>query len=81
MICELYRVILRVYICGVAKKEFLAFRLIPDLKKEIEEIAHREQRSVSQICELLLRAGVDAYKKEGPEYIQKLLTSQRSKPK
>jgi hypothetical protein len=64
----------------VAKKEFLAFRLIPDLKKEIEEIAGREQRSVSQICELLLRGGVDAYKKEGPEYVQRLL-SQRSKPK
>jgi hypothetical protein len=80
MIAALYRVIVRVYICGVAKKEFLAFRLIPDLKKEIEEIARREQRSISQICELLLRGGVDAYKREGPEYVQRLL-NQRSKPK
>jgi hypothetical protein len=80
MIAKLYRVIIRVYIWGVAKKEFLAFRLIPDLKKEIEEIARREQRSISQICELLLRRGVDAYKKEGPEYLQRLL-NQRSKPK
>ena len=81
MIVRLYRVIARVYICGVVKKEFLAFRLIPDLKKEIEEIADREQRSVSQICELLLRGGVDAYKKEGPEYVQRLLSTQKSKPK
>ena len=81
MIVWLYRVIIHVYICVVAKKEFLAFRLIPDLKKEIEEIARREQRSVSQICELLLRGGVDAYKKEGPEYVQRLLISQRPKPR
>jgi hypothetical protein len=65
----------------VAKKEFLAFRLIPDLKKEIEEIARREQRSVSQICELLLRGGVDAYKKDGPEYVQRLLASQKPRPR
>jgi hypothetical protein len=81
MIERLYTVIVRIYICGVAKKEFLAFRLIPDLKKEIEEIAHREQRSVSQICELLLKGGVEAYRKEGPEYVQRLLTTHRSKPK
>jgi hypothetical protein len=65
----------------VAKKEFLAFRLVPDLKKEIEEIARREQRSVSQICELLLKGGVEAYKKEGPEYLQRLLSNQSFKPK
>jgi predicted transcriptional regulator len=63
----------------VAKKVFLAFRLVPDLKKEVEEIADREQRSVSQICELLLRGGVDAYKKDGSRYLQHLLASEAAK--
>ena len=81
MISGLYRVIVRDYICEVAKKMFLAFRLVPDLKKEIEEIAHREQRSVSQICELLLRGGIDAYKKDGSKYVQHLLATQTAKLK
>src|SRR5437763_624728 len=43
----------------VAKKVFLGFRLSPDLRKQLEEIAAHEERSLSQICELLLRKGVE----------------------
>ena len=55
-------------ICSVSKKAFLGFRLDPDLKGQLEEMADKEERSISQICEILLRTGVDAYKKEGSKY-------------
>jgi len=58
----------------VAKKDFLAFRIDPELKQQIEEIADREQRSLSQICELFLRGAVEDYKKNGPPFMQRLLT-------
>jgi hypothetical protein len=59
------------------KKVFLAFRVSPDLKQEILEIADREARSISQVCELLLCEGVGAYKKEGPKFMQRLVAKQR----
>ena len=63
------------------KKGFLAFRVSPDLKKEIQEIAATEARSMSQICELLLSEGVGAYKKEGPKFMQRLVSKQKQKVK
>jgi hypothetical protein len=63
----------------VPKKDFLAFRINPDLKLQIEEIADAEQRSISQICELFLKGAVEDYKKDGPQYMQRLLTKQKHK--
>jgi len=51
----------------------LTFRVYSDLKKALETIAAREGRSVSQICELLLRKGAEAYKRKGPKYLQRML--------
>jgi hypothetical protein len=59
------------------KKDFLAFRVSPTLKDEIQEIAVSEARSISQICELLLVEGVEAYKKDGPKFIQRLVAKQK----
>jgi hypothetical protein len=59
----------------VPRKIFLGIRINPELKQLLEEIGGAEERSVSQICELLLRKGVDAYKKGGPQYLQTSLTS------
>ena len=59
----------------------LAFRIPGELKRSLEQIAQREGRSISQVCELLLKGGVEAYKKEGPEYLHRLLGWQSSKPK
>jgi hypothetical protein len=70
---------MHVYICWVAKKDFLAFRINPDLKQQIEEIADEEQRSISQICELFLKGAVEDYKKDGPQFIQRLLAKQKHK--
>jgi len=61
----------------VAKSAFLGFRLDPELKKQLEKIALREERSISQICEVLLRGGVAAYQKEGPKYVQRFLSGRK----
>ncbi len=61
----------------MAKTEFLAFRVKPDLKRDIEQIADDEQRNISQICELLLREGVEAYKKEGAKFMRRLVAKQK----
>jgi hypothetical protein len=63
------------------KKNFLAFRVPPDLKSEIQEIANSEARSLSQVCELLLSEGVQAYKKDGPKFLQRLVAKQKAKVK
>ena len=52
----------------------IAFRIPDDLKNRLQEVAKREARSVSQICEIMLRLGVDAYAKEGTKYFQRLLS-------
>jgi hypothetical protein len=70
------------YIRFVAiNKQFLAFRVSPSLKDEIQEIAASEARSISQICELLLVEGVEAYKKDGPKFIQRLVAKQKLRTK
>jgi hypothetical protein len=51
----------------------LAFRIPDGLKKSLEQIAYREVRSISQICEFLLASGVEAYAKEGSKYLQSYL--------
>jgi hypothetical protein len=55
----------------------LAFRIPSNLKKELQQVADREARSISQICELLLTIGADAYQKEGPRYLQRFLNRQK----
>jgi len=54
----------------MARKVFLGIRIDPELKKSLEEMGQTEERSVSQICELLLRKGTDAYKKAGARYLR-----------
>ena len=51
----------------------LAFRIPEGLKKSLEQIADREARSMSQICEILLTIGAEAYTKEGSKYLQSYL--------
>ena len=61
----------------MAKSAFLGFRLNPELRKQLEKIALREERSISQICEVLLRGGVAAYQKEGSKYVQRFLSRRK----
>jgi hypothetical protein len=62
---------------SVARKIFLGIRIDPELKKALEEVGQVEERSVSQICELILRKGVDAYRHEGSKYFQRSHSRQR----
>jgi len=38
------------------------FRVGPELKRELQRMADDEQRALSQVCEMLLYEGVEAYK-------------------
>jgi len=67
-------------ICVVARRIFLGIRIDPELKKALEGIGDAEARSVSQVCELLLGRGVDAYKKEGAKYLQRIPSRNKKEP-
>jgi hypothetical protein len=51
----------------------LSFRISVELKKSLQSIADREARSISQICEILLTIGTEAYGREGAKYLQSFL--------
>jgi len=56
----------------------LAFRIPADLKRELQQIADREARSISQICEILLRIGAEQYGKEGAKFLQRFLDRRKA---
>jgi hypothetical protein len=58
---------------SMKKNAPLAFRIPEELKRKLEQIAGREARSISQICEILLTIGTEAYGKEGGKYLQAYL--------
>jgi predicted transcriptional regulator len=59
------------------KNQQIGFRLPSDLKKELEQVAKREGRTLSQICEMFVAGGLEAYRREGTKYIQRLLSRQK----
>ena len=62
----------------MAKSAFLGIRMTPELRTQLERIAQREERSISQVCEVLLRGGVAAYQKEGSRYLQHFLSRKKA---
>jgi len=72
---------LRSYISEVARTGFLVFRVNHELRRDIQQIADEEQRTITQVCEMLLHEGVEAYKKEGSKYIQRLVAKQKARVK
>ena len=52
----------------------LTFRVHSDLKKNLEDVAAREGRSVAQICEAFLSAGLEVYKKKDPRFLQRFFS-------
>ena len=62
---------------AMRKDATLAFRIPTDLKRRLQKVAKREERSLSQVCEMLLRLGAEGYEKEGPKYIQRHLSRQK----
>jgi len=61
------------------KDQQIGFRVSAALKRELQEVAEREARTLSQICEFFLTRGLEAYKKEGPKYLQRFLSRQKKK--
>jgi hypothetical protein len=57
-----------------AKDTRLTLRIHSELKEELERLANKESRSVAQICEAFLQAGLSAYRKEGTKYIYRFLS-------
>ena len=72
---------LRSYISEVARTGFLVFRVDPALRQDVQRIADEEQRTITQVCEMLLYEGVEAYKKEGPKFMQRLVAKQKARVK
>ena len=64
-------------IASMKKDAPLAFRIPADLKKRLQRLSKQESRSLSQICELLLRIGVEEYDRDGQRYWQKVLANSR----
>jgi hypothetical protein len=69
--------ILSLTIAQMNKDAPLAFRIPAELKKNLQEVAKREARSISQICEMFLKLGVEGYEKEGSKYLQRFLARQK----
>jgi predicted transcriptional regulator len=63
-----------------AKDMRLTFRVHSDLKKRLESVAAAEGRSVAQVCEAFLHAGLMKYEKEGTKYVQRFLGRQEREP-
>jgi hypothetical protein len=51
----------------------LSFRVRSELKEKLESVAASEGRSVAQICDAFLQAGLIAYGKEGARYLRRFL--------
>jgi len=62
------------------KNEQVGFRISADLKRELQTVARREGRTLSQLCEILLVGGLEAYKKEGSKYLQRMLSHYKKEP-
>jgi len=60
-----------------SKNEQIGFRLPAALKKDLQEVARREGRTLSQVCEMLLAGGLETYKREGAKYFQRLLSREK----
>jgi hypothetical protein len=62
------------------KNEQVGFRVSADLKRELQAVARREGRTLSQLCEILLTGGLETYKKEGSKYLQRMLAHYKKEP-
>jgi hypothetical protein len=60
------------------KDDSIGVRVPTELKRALVQIAKKEDRSLAQLCEILLRGGASSYKEEGPKYLQRLLSRQKS---
>lgn len=60
------------------KDERIGFRVPREIKAKIAQIATKEGRSIAQICEILLIAGIGAYEKEGSKYLRRFISQRHN---
>jgi hypothetical protein len=48
----------------------LSFRVRSELKEQLKRIAEQEGRSVAQVCEAFLKAGIELYDKKGSDFLR-----------
>jgi len=51
----------------------LTFRVESRLKEALQTVAAKEGRSVAQICEAFLKAGVDEFERRGSDHLRRYL--------
>jgi predicted DNA-binding protein len=64
----------------VNKDDKLSFRVPSELKDQLKAIAAKEGRSVAQICQAFVKAGIELYDRKGADYLRPLVGRTRSKP-
>jgi hypothetical protein len=79
MICDVRTKVLESPQLMTAKDERIGFRVSSEIKVALLRIARKEGRSLAQICELLLRGGINEYEKEGSSYLHGLLVRPKEK--
>jgi hypothetical protein len=55
------------------KDERIGLRVSSELKKVMVQVAKKEGRSLAQVCEIFLRGGISAYRKQGSKYIKRFV--------
>jgi hypothetical protein len=64
-----------------AKDERIGIRIASEVKGALLQIARKEERSLAQICELLLRGGIHEYEREGSKYFHRLVSRPKERDK
>jgi hypothetical protein len=57
----------------------LSVRVSGEVKEALELIAKKERRSLAQVCDLILKGGIQEYEKEGSAYLRRVLHSDTPK--
>lgn len=74
IICERWALILEFALMN--KNERIGFRIPANIKKALMQIAKTEGRSLAQVCEVFLRAGIWSYKKGNSTFFKKFIQLQ-----
>jgi hypothetical protein len=61
------------------KDERIGIRVPNKTKQSLLQIARKEGRSLAQVCEILLRAGIHSYEKEGTKYLHRFIPESSGK--
>jgi hypothetical protein len=55
--------------------------VVIEFRRILGSVEDDEQPNFSQICEMLLYEGLEAYKKDGPKFMQRLIAKQKVRTK